>query len=371
MDTISPIPTDPQSVSQAPEDQSLRREIPSEPASDTSIPPSSPLPSSPSNPPAPPDIPEENSGFPSIFKILLGLVILGIVGLVFVGFVSKLFSKKSAEDVTLTYWGLWEPKSIMTQVLADFEKQNPHIHVDYIQEDPKQYTERLLTRAKEGTGPDVFRFHNSWMPMVINILSPLPSSVITKQEFQKDFYPVMQSDLIQNGALYGIPLSIDTLALFTNDSLFQAAGLQAPATWTDFLTIARTLTVKDDSGKIKTAGAAIGTFDNITHAPDFISLLFLQNGADLTDFSKKQQNASDALLFYTSFASDQNNQNNVWDQTLENSINGFAKGGVGMYFGYSWDIFTIRAINPSLQFSVHPVPHLPGRDMTIANYWVE
>ncbi len=42
-----------------------------------------------------------------------------------------------------------------------------------------------------------------------------------------------------------------------------------------------------------------------------------------------------------------------------------------MYFGYSWDIFTIKSINPSLQFSVHPVPHLPGRNMTIANYWVE
>ena len=40
-----------------------------------------------------------------------------------------------------------------------------------------------------------------------------------------------------------------------------------------------------------------------------------------------------------------------------------------MYFGYSWDYFTIKAISPDLSFQIHSVPHLPGRSMTIASYW--
>ncbi|MDE2026434.1 MAG: extracellular solute-binding protein, partial [Patescibacteria group bacterium] len=49
----------------------------------------------------------------------------------------------------------------------------------------------------------------------------------------------------------------------------------------------------------------------------------------------------------------------------------FAKGNAGMYFGYSWDVFGLKAYNPALEFTVSSVPHLPGRDMTIASYWVE
>ena len=130
---------------------------------------------------------------------------------------------------------------------------------------------------------------------------------------------------------------------------------------------ARALTVKDQNGKIQTAGAAMGTFDNIAHAPDIISLLFVQNGVDLSNMSASSQNVADALTFYTSFAQE---GQNVWDNTLDNSELAFAKGNVAMYFGYSWDIFAIKAINPQLQFAIYPVPTLQDRDMTIASYWI-
>lgn len=42
-----------------------------------------------------------------------------------------------------------------------------------------------------------------------------------------------------------------------------------------------------------------------------------------------------------------------------------------MYFGYSWDVFTIKSLSPDLKFQILPVPHLPNRNITIASYWVE
>ncbi len=303
-----------------------------------------------------------------ILKIGIGIVAVIAILFLLLRFVIPLFFHKN-EKITLTYWGLWEDERVMQSVIADFQKSNPLIEVKYSREDPKQYQERLTTRIrKENSGPDIFRFHNTWLLQISDILLPLPTDIMKKDEFQNEFYQVAQTDLTKNGAIYGIPLEIDTLSLFINPQVFQSAGIALPTTWDEFGKAARALTVKDENGRIKTAGAAMGTYENIAHASDIVSLLFVQNGADLKNLTVTSQNASDTLDFYTQFAKP---DGNVWDDTLDNSILAFSKGNLAMCFGYSWDIFTIKTLNPKLSFQIIPVPHLPGRTMTIASYWAE
>src|SRR3989304_992590 len=106
--------------------------------------------------------------------------------------------------------------------------------------------------------------------MLSGALFPLPSEVIEKSDFESNFYDVSQKDLVKKGAIYGIPLEMDTLSLFINPQIFaEAEGGAAtpPATWQEFIEAAEKLTKRDDKGKIQIAGAAIGTYDNITHAP--------------------------------------------------------------------------------------------------------
>ena len=112
----------------------------------------------------------------------------------------------------------------------------------------------------------------------------------------------------------------------------------------------------------------MGAYENITHAPDIISLLFLQNGVNLNNFSNAADRTESALTFYTSFVTD---QNNVWDSTLDPSILAFSKGNLAMYFGYSWDYYIIKQANPNLDFKIVPVPQLPNQHVTLASYWVE
>lgn len=306
--------------------------------------------------------------FSLLIKVVVGIVILLVAGFLGFRFLLPLFTGPSNEKVTLVYWGLWEDPQVMQSVINDFQKENPNITVSYQKQDIKEYRERFTTRSQNGNGPDVFRFHNSWVPQLKSLLLPLPNDVITPDAFQKAYYPVAQADLVKNGAIYGIPLEIDTLALFTNKEIFAASGVAVPTTWEEFSSTARSLTVKDEQGAIKTSGAALGTFDNITHASDIVSLLLVQNGTNLIDMNQTTANASDALSYYTSFAKD---EGNVWDETLDPSIMLFAKGNLAMYFGYSWDIFAIRAMNPNLVMEIHPVPHLLDRKMSIASYWVE
>jgi len=302
-------------------------------------------------------------------KILIGFIVVLLVFSLIFFVILPGFSKNAPKQVTLTYWGLWEDDKVMQGLISNFERQNPNIKIDYLKQDIKQYRERLVTRINNGTGPDIFRFHNSWTPMLLGGLLALPSDTISKDDFNKNFYPVVQKDLTRNGAIYGIPLEIDVLSLFVNNKLLKSAGLQPPTTWNDFIDTARAVTVKDANGKIKTAGAAIGSYGNVNHAPDILSLLFLQNGVNLNNLSSSSDRVESALSFYTSFATD---QNNVWDDTLDPSMLAFSKGNLAMYFGYSWDYYAIKqAAGSDLDFQIVPVPQLSNQHVTLASYWAE
>jgi len=334
------------------------------------VPPPPPLPLDGATQPSSENDYSSGNGFTivkKIAKIIIGFfVVLFVLMFLFTVIVPMLTN--SSKKITLTYWGLWEDSSTMQGIISDFERKNPNILIDYSDQDIKQYRERLTTRIGNGNGPDIFRFHNSWYPMLAGDLLALPSDTISKADFNQSFYPVAQKDLTRNGAIYGIPLEIDTLSLFINNQLFQSAGLQPPTNWDDLVNDARVMTVKDKDGKIKTAGVALGAYSNVSHAPDIISLLFAQNGVDLNNLQTGADRAAGAFTFYTSFVTD---QNNVWDNTLDPSILVFSRGDLAMCFGYSWDSFAIKQANPNLSFQVVPVPQLLSPHVTMVSYWAE
>lgn len=318
------------------------------------------------------DAQNTGSGKKKITSLIIGVVIILVLIIVSIVFILPKFSSKGTKVVTLLYWGVWEDSQAFREVADEFTNAHPNIKIKYEKQDIKglgKYIDRLSTRIGNGTGPDIFRFHNSWITQIRLLLLPFPSDVANTLSMDK-FYKVVQEDLKVSGGYYGVPIHFDTLALFINVQSFAAAGInEYPSTWDDLGNAARKLTVKDASERIVSSGVALGAYDNIAHASDIISLLLIQNGANIFDPNgASKQNAYDALDFYTSFA---RGDAKVWDDTLENSKLAFAKGNLAMYFGYSWDIFEIKALNPNLEFAITPVPHLPSRDATIASYWVE
>src|SRR3989344_6786442 len=100
-----------------------------------------------------------------IIKIILGIVFLALIVFLSFKFVTAYFKGQKKENVTLVYWGLWEDEKVMNPILREFETQNPTIKVKYIKQDPKQYRERIFARTQNGIGPDIFRFHYTWVSM--------------------------------------------------------------------------------------------------------------------------------------------------------------------------------------------------------------
>lgn len=269
-----------------------------------------------------------------------------------------------ARQTTITYWGLWEPSSVLTTVLQEFEKANPGIKVEYVQQSHLDYRERLQTAIAAGNGPDAFRFHASWVPMLRNDLDKVPTSVYSTADFQRTFYPIASKQLSLNGQLVGVPLMYDGLALYYNVDMLRVANAQVPTTWADLRTLASQLTVRNGS-QIQRGGLAIGTTGNVEHFADILGLLMLQNKADPANPTSTA--AKDALDFYTSFYK----TDKVWSETLPSSTVAFARGDAAMMFAPSWRVFEIKALNPSLNFATAPVPRLGSTQLGWATYWAE
>lgn len=320
---------------------------------------------------------EPSEGRPKPFykKIPLKIILFVVLALALVGAgafaLKNTLLKPKPQPVTLIWWGLWEDDSVIKPIIADYESKNPLFKINYIKQSPKDYRERLVSAFAKGTGaPDIFRFHNTWVPMLSREFAPLPADVMSPADFSSRFYPVAESDLTSNGKIVGVPLMIDGLGLYINKDVFTSAGIAVPANWDDLRRAALALTVRNEDESIDRAGVALGAVKNVDHWQDILALMMLQNGADLAKPVDKR--AQDALSFYTIFST----ADKVWDDTLPPSTSAFAAGKTAMYFGPSWRVFDIKKQNPNLSFEIVPVPQLPKskpdeKDVAWASYWAE
>lgn len=275
------------------------------------------------------------------------------------------------KQVTITYWGLWENEPTVRAVIDEFEKTHPNISVEYIKQSHKQYRERLVSAIDRGEGPDVFRFHNTWVPMIVKQLTPVPKTIMPPETFITTFYPVAKNDLLtSSGTIYGLPMMIDGLGLYINEDLFAAAGVSVPTTWEDIIKtggLVERLTVREGD-TIVTSAIALGTSTNVEHFSDILAVMMMQNGAKLTDPTSEETEGT--LLFYRRF-SDPGDPLYTWSSALESSIPAFASGRVAMIIAPSWRAFDIKQINPGLNFRIVPIPQLSGTSINWASYWVE
>jgi multiple sugar transport system substrate-binding protein len=264
---------------------------------------------------------------------------------------------------SITYWGLWEPNSVVQQVFSEFE-QETGIKVVYEKQSPQNYRTRLQSEIASGQGPDVFRFHATWVPMLSDELAPMPTSVMSASEYQQTFYPIAAQQLQHQGQIVGIPLMYDGLGLYYNKEVLRAANEEVPSTWGDLRLLAQKLTVTGENG-VERGGLAIGNTSNVEHFADILGLLIYQNGGDPAEpFTSEVR---DAIKFYVSF----NQSAPVYSTSLPNSTVAFAREDVAMMFAPSWRAFEIMDMNPDLDFGIAPVPKLSESEYGWATYWAE
>ncbi len=233
----------------------------------------------------------------------------------------------------------------------------------------------LIDQMAEGGGADVILTDGDWIAQNTKKLFPLENDeTFTVEKFQNTFVRAANEILVQNNKIYGIPLGVDSLAVFYNDEYLvdHLLDRNSPAeVWTEFRSDVEKLSKEDNSfERFLVSGGALGRVDNLNYGVDILENLMVQMGVQLfspdsskavftqqmgvTSEGKRRNFATEAVQFFTSFA-DPRYKNFSWSEFLANpnSVNKdletFVNGKTAMIFGYSGDLVKIKNLIKELK----------------------
>lgn len=296
-----------------------------------------------------------------IFFVIAGIII--ILTSIFLGILPGKI-KPAPVKATIEVWGLGERDDIWRDAINSFQEKNKNLTIRYLRLDERTYEETLINSLAAGHGPDIFMLKNSWILKHQNKIYPLPQILFnfSPKDFKRTFVDAVSDDLIINDAIAGLPLFVDTLALFYNKDIFNAAGIAIPPRdWDEMVARSRELTKISPTGDIITSGLAMGTYQNTERSFEILSTLILQTGDPIVNLQRHSIEFSDlgknAFSFYTSFANP-SHANFSWNNRMPSSFDAFAEGKAAVVMGLAEDLERIRAKNPHLNIGVYPLPQL-------------
>ncbi|NUT30699.1 MAG: sugar ABC transporter substrate-binding protein [Streptomyces sp.] len=136
---------------------------------------------------------------------------------------------------------------IWKEVIADFEKANPDIKVEYVGIPSTDYQSKVDTALQGGGLPDVGGVGAAMLAgfAAQNALEPLDDRLAKSSlngKLNEDMVASLKAAGGGDDKLYSIPTSANNGVLYYRTDLFKKAGLDEPATWDKFFAAAEKLT---------------------------------------------------------------------------------------------------------------------------------
>ena len=135
----------------------------------------------------------------------------------------------------ITWQTMWSGSTLtlLNQMVSEFNSTHPDIHVTESNIPSSTGDAKLLSEIAAGDPPDVF---TEWNPVLgeyaaDGTIQPLTKYLTgTYAGLEKWEYPIALQGGEYNGTLYGLPMSMNSWALYYNKSMLKAAGISAPPT---------------------------------------------------------------------------------------------------------------------------------------------
>ncbi len=314
-----------------------------------------------------------------IIIVSLAVLVVLIFILIFLGVLpgwKKDYKKSGQEEITISFWGV-EDQGAIRELTDSYSVINPNVRISYQQFDESNYERSLVNALAGGQGPDIFMIHNSWLPKHWDKINPFSDANLPLADFRQMFPTVAEQDFVANGAIYALPLYIDTLAFIYNKNFFDAKGVAiAPKTWNDFqYLVPRLGEISQDKKIIRAAAAIGGSQKSVNNAGDLLSLIMMQFGAAMFDENSQQANfarsgGQEAFDFYLQFANP-GSRYYAWNDNLRYSLDSFAQETVGAIFNYYSIIRLIKEKNPFINLAVSEMLQLVDAKQPVnyADYW--
>lgn len=340
----------------------------------------------------------------------IGFLVLTII-IIAVTLISRRQPKQTSDmSATLTIWRYGDDEAVFKPLIQEFQTDNPNVKIEYVKKDLQNYEADSTNALASGTGPDIWSIPNDWLPRHSDKLIPAPDTLFqanrrdktTAAQVVKDrFVPIVSQETIIDNKLYGLPLSLDTLALYVNRPAIQAVVndkfnksqevddvllTDGPQTWDEMVKFVKGLNSRTKDA-VERSVVAMGSGSNIEVSPDLLGAIMLQNKTQMlspdgltSGFNlpaTKSTGATfnpgkEALDFYTSFANPLK-ETFTWQASFPASQQAFLDGKTMMAFGYSDFGRTLSQLKPDLQFRIVPLPQIAGsrNPVDFASYPVE
>lgn len=280
-------------------------------------------------------------------------------------------------NITLTVSGFSSSPAedaLVQQNLNKFSQAHPNIKINW-SPIPGDYPTKMRANVASNTVPDVF------------YLTPDMSAQYISAGKVLDLTPYMQRDNVSvnnyytslvnpftctSGHVFGLPKDWNSLGVFYNKQMFQAAGLATPTanwTWNDMQTDAQKLT--------KNPGSPNSVY-GISLSPDASrwAAFLLSNGGTVLNKNGTQatfnNNAGiDSLTYYDSFIK---NNTGTLPTGVGSPWNGdaFGKQRVAMAIEGGWLIPYMTQTYPKVQYGIAPLPVAPNgkrANLIFTNAW--
>ncbi len=265
-------------------------------------------------------------------------------------------------------WGDTTELANQQKIVDAFMAKNPTIKVKVTVADWDTYWDKLQTSLAGGNAPDVFLMDGPLYPDYqtrdqLLDLTPL----IARDGFDTSQLAdlAVEDFTAPDGHLYGLPRDLNTIALFYNKAMFDAAGISYPdASWDwAMLVDAATKLTKTSGGTTSQWGFYTETTDMEN---DWASLVWQAGGDILSPDKKTVVIDSDQAAAGIQFLQDLIYKHKVMQQPTPGGTGDlFENGQAAMEANGSWLVPTHTAAG--IDFGVAPLPKGPAGQATSVN----
>jgi multiple sugar transport system substrate-binding protein len=256
----------------------------------------------------------------------------------------------SSGKVTLTWWDYFNEANqrAVEDRIARYTKAHPNVTIKRTYQPFEDLKQKLLQGATAGELPDIVVIdnpdHQSFA--ALGVFADITDRVKEWGQ-ESSYFEGPWASTVYEGKNYGLPDNSNCLTLWTNTSMLERAGVDAPADWDALRAAAKELT------RGKTKGLAVCSFKSEEGTFQWLPFLWA-TGADLPTLDSEGGRA--ALQLWVDLVRDGAMSRSIvnWDQQAV--LKQFQNERAAMMVNGPWQIPVIEDESPKLEWEVATLP---------------